>query len=94
MEISSESYQKNEFMLKIGGKSEDAAGGCGKDPGQLTPGAETYLNLTLEGHVRDYLVHIPANYNSSKEHPLIFAFHGYVNQATDMFLNGLGTLAD
>jgi polyhydroxybutyrate depolymerase len=48
-------------------------GGCGKDPG---PADATPRTLMVEGVERQYILALPVGYDSSKQYPLVFAWHG------------------
>ncbi len=51
--------------------------------------------LRLNNVNREYIVYIPASYNSSVAVPLMLHFHGYEMTATDqMFLTGMRAVAD
>lgn len=63
------------------GSPADPAPGCGKT-GAAT-GAQD-LTIAIAGTERSYILFVPANYDSNKALPLIFAWHG---------LGGSGTLA-
>lgn len=58
---------------ETGGSStgEPVGGGCGRDPGP--DGEQT---VTVQGAERKYIVSLPADYDSSKQYPLVFAWHG------------------
>ena len=53
------------------------------------------IQIDHEGHTRDFILHMPAGYDSSKPTALVFAFHGYVNDSDEMFYqNGWGPVSD
>ena len=44
---------------------------------------EDALILSHDGMEREYILHIPENYDSSISHPIVFNFHGFGGTATD-----------
>jgi Poly(3-hydroxybutyrate) depolymerase len=68
--------------------------GCGKTP--MIPAA-TSRNETIRvnGLVRAYRLHIPADYNSRHHYPFILNFHGHgSNSRNQEYLTGMSRLAD
>ena len=45
-------------------------------------------SITHNGGQRDYILYVPANYNSSVAVPLIFNFHGYTSNANEQMNYG------
>ncbi len=66
------------------------------DPKKIVPG--TYsgsVELTFRGFKRDFLIHFPNGYSSSKPYPLVMAIHGAFSSATEFEkVSGFSTLAD
>jgi polyhydroxybutyrate depolymerase len=52
--------------------------GCGATP---TTTAETTFMIDVGGTSRSYIVTLPASYNASQPHPLVFAWHGRTGTA-------------
>ena len=52
--------------------------GCGTTP---TTTAETTYMIDVAGTSRSYIVTLPANYNASQPHPLVFTWHGRTGTA-------------
>ena len=44
---------------------------------------ENALIISHDGYEREYLLHVPENYDSSISHPIVFNFHGFGGTATD-----------
>ena len=44
---------------------------------------ENALIISHDGYEREYLLHVPENYDSSFSHPIVFNFHGFGGTATD-----------
>ena len=44
---------------------------------------ENALIISHDGYEREYLLHIPENYDLSISHPIVFNFHGFGGTATD-----------
>ena len=44
---------------------------------------ENALIISHGGYEREYLLHVPENYDSSISHPIVFNFHGFGGTATD-----------
>ena len=56
---------------------------------------EDALILSHDGMEREYLLHIPENYDSSISHPIVFNFHGFGGTATDqMYSADLRSISD
>ena len=56
---------------------------------------EDALFLSHDGVEREYLLHIPENYDSSISHPIVFNFHGFGGTATDhMYSADLRSISD
>ena len=56
---------------------------------------EDALILSHDGMEREYLLHIPENYDSSNSHPIVFNFHGFGGTATDhMYSADLRSISD
>ena len=56
---------------------------------------EGALILSHNNVNREYLLHIPENYDSNNSHPIVFNFHGYGGTATDhMYSADLRSIAD
>ena len=56
---------------------------------------EDALILSHNNEDREYLLHIPENYDSTISHPIVFNFHGYGGTATDHMLTAdFRTIAD
>ena len=47
---------------------------------------EDALILNHDSVDREYLLHVPENYDSTISHPIVFNFHGYGGTATDHML--------
>ena len=60
-----------------GGAAMPSAG-CGTTP---TTTAETTFMIDVAGTSRSYIVTLPANYNASQPHPLVFTWHGRTGTA-------------
>ena len=60
-----------------GGAAMPSAG-CGMTPATT---AETTFMIDVAGTSRSYIVTLPANYNASQPHPLVFTFHGRTGTA-------------
>lgn len=61
---------------------------------QLAPG-DHQRSLDVSGTTREYVVHIPPQYDADKPHPLVLIFHGYKeNPATMAKDSGLNKKAD
>ncbi len=59
------------------------------------PSGSTEGQITIDGVVRNYLLHVPANYDASTPTSLIFNFHGYdVSPQAEESLTGMSTKAD
>jgi polyhydroxybutyrate depolymerase len=50
--------------------------GCGQAP-PVVPGASTNQQLVSGGLAREYLLHLPANYNPNRRYSLVLSFHGH-----------------
>ena len=51
--------------------------------------------LNFDGQQREYIVYIPASYNSSTEYPVLFSFHGGSGYASDFIqTNDMRPIAD
>lgn len=67
--------------------------GCGKPT--LFRGTEQFVSLEHDGYERDYLLHVPTNYEAAEETPLVLAFHSFTNSNLNIFYeNGWGPVAD
>ena len=56
---------------------------------------EGALILTHDSVDREYLLHVPENYDSTISHPIVFNFHGYGGTATDhMYTADLRSISD
>jgi polyhydroxybutyrate depolymerase len=53
-----------------------ASTGCGR-PAPVPPGHSTTQTLTSGGVRRDYLLHLPADYDPARPRPLVLSFHGH-----------------
>jgi polyhydroxybutyrate depolymerase len=54
-----------------------------------------YAELEYQGHDRSYLVHLPENYDSTKQYPLIFVLHGITSRAKAIAgFSGFNEVAD
>ena len=63
-----------------------------KDDSSTNEGA---LILSHNNVNREYLLHIPENYDPNNSHPIVFNFHGYGGTATDhMYSADLRSIAD
>jgi len=63
-----------------------------KDDSSTNEGA---LILSHSNVNREYLLHIPENYDPNNSHPIVFNFHGYGGTATDhMYSADLRSIAD
>ncbi|MFR9731663.1 alpha/beta hydrolase family esterase [Saccharopolyspora sp. MS10] len=51
-------------------------GGCGADPA-VEPGTTTAQRVTSGGLTREYLVHLPEDYDSRHPLPVVLSFHGH-----------------
>ena len=60
-----------------GGAAMPSAG-CGTTPATT---AETTFMIDVAGTSRSYIVTLPANYNASQPHPLVFTWHGRTGTA-------------
>ena len=69
-----------------GGAAMPSAG-CGTTP---TTTAETTFMIDVSGTSRSYIVTLPANYNASQPHQLVFAWHGRTGTATQIARNYYG----
>jgi polyhydroxybutyrate depolymerase len=66
--------------------------GCRQTP-PVPSGTTTTQHLVSGGITRDYTVHLPANYNPARHHPLVLSFHGH--KRTSLYqeqLSGFSTL--
>jgi polyhydroxybutyrate depolymerase len=50
--------------------------GCHR-PAPVPAGATTLRTLTSGGLVREYTMHLPARYRSSRPYPVVLSFHGH-----------------
>jgi polyhydroxybutyrate depolymerase len=68
--------------------------GCGKSV-SVTPGTSRNETLLFDGLLRHYRLHIPRDYNSNSEQPLVLNFHGHgSNMLMYEQLTGMSQLAD
>lgn len=56
--------------------------GCGQS--HDFKGSTQTLNLTSSGVVREYLIHLPNQYNAANQYPVVLAFHGNTEPAFAM----------
>jgi polyhydroxybutyrate depolymerase len=79
----------------------DVPGGPGYDwkPGDYPPDVheQTYLEIAgvpgQQGKTRGYKVHVPPGYTSAKAAPVLFAMHGYFQNAVMFVVDGTSLLA-
>ncbi len=68
--------------------------GCGQAP-PATPGVSKRLTMSSGGLEREFLLHLPAGYDSSSPTPLLLDFHGYTGTGpSEEEYTGLSPLAD
>lgn len=68
--------------------------GCDQ-PTTLAAGATTVQSLTFDGRTRTWGIRLPAGYDASQTHPLIFVLHGGVGTATQVEQStGFDAIAD
>lgn len=71
-----------------------ASGGCGK-PAPVPPGESIQQSITSGDVHRTYLLHLPPDYESGAELPLVLSFHGHASFAGEQEKRtGLSKLAD
>ena len=51
-------------------------GGCGTTP-DVEPGTTEHRELTSGGRTREFLVHVPENYDPDRATPVVLSFHGH-----------------
>ncbi|MGW0890152.1 alpha/beta hydrolase family esterase [Saccharopolyspora sp. NPDC002578] len=54
--------------------------GCGDTPG-IEPGTTARQEITSGGRTREYLVHVPQNYDPERPTPVALSFHGHTRSA-------------
>jgi len=58
----------------------DPPKGSGLEPPTMG-GSDIVVQIDHEGHTRDYILHIPTQYDPAQPTPIVFAFHGYCNDS-------------
>ena len=54
-----------------------------KEFGTKNSDHEDYRALVENGEKREYLLHVPSNYDDSKSYPLVINYHGFGDNASD-----------
>lgn len=88
------------LALGCGGGENGESGPRGTGPGDWVAGdyppdatAQTYLEISGAdgmGNVRQYKVHVPPSYDPEVPMPLVFCFHGLMQNAVMFCVNGAG----
>jgi polyhydroxybutyrate depolymerase len=77
--------------LAAAGSHTAAAGGCGRSVGA----GSTTLRLTVDGHQRVVIVHVPSGYSDRRQTALVLNLHGSGSDASQQELfSGMDTTAD
>ncbi|EGX48091.1 hypothetical protein AOL_s00081g87 [Orbilia oligospora ATCC 24927] len=55
---------------------DDRTPGCGKDVSSAAIGKTQKVSITSSGNNRTFMVHLPQDYDSDEDYPVILGFHG------------------
>ncbi|THU90111.1 alpha/beta-hydrolase [Dendrothele bispora CBS 962.96] len=73
------------FLTLVSSAPTSASSGCGKRlPSGVTPGgSSSNLTITSKGLERNYLIHLPDNYDVNKPTSMVFSFHGRISTSAE-----------